>query len=144
MAINTGKSGRSYSDPSYGSKKLFRFSRVTAGTRASVAVVTDAGMLTVMHPITITGFGLQLSATGEGTSFWYPVRNVSLGLCTLGFASGAAILAATRCTISPAVTGATCAAGDVINLWSGANSSSTLAFVEATVEYIERFDSSDN
>lgn len=143
MAITMGN-GRSYSDPSYGSKKMFKFNRVTAGTRGSVAVVTDAGCLTVMHPITIVGFGIQLSATGEGTQFWYPVRNVSLGLCTLGFASGAAILAATQCTIASTVTGATCSAGDIINLWSGANSSSTLAFVEATVEYIERFDVSDN
>jgi hypothetical protein len=136
------RAGRSYSDPSYGSKKMFKFNRVTAGTRGSVAVVTDAGCLTVLQPITITGFGIQLSASGEGTQFWYPVRNVSLGLCTLGFASGAAALAATQCYTTG--TGVTCVKGDIINLWSGANSSSTLAFVEATVEYTERFLDSDN
>ena len=139
-ALGSGK-GRSYSDPSYGSKKMFKFNRVTAGTRGSVAVVTDAGCLTVLHPITVTGFGIQLSATGEGTSFWYPVRNVSLGLCTLGFASGAAALAGTETTTTG--TGCTCETGDVLNLWAGANASSTLAFVEATVEYMERFVESD-
>lgn len=144
MAINMGKSGRSYSDPSYGSKKVFKFNRVTAGTRSAAAVDAAAGCLTVMSPITITGFGIQLSASGEGTQFWYPVRNVSLGLCTLGFASGAAALAATQCTVASSVTGATCVKGDIINLWSGANASSTVAFVEATVEYIERFLDSDN
>ena len=133
---------RSYSDPSYGSKKTFQFNSVTAGTRGSVAVVTDAGLMTVMQPITVTGFAIELSATGEGTSFWYPVRNVSLGLCTLGFASGAAALAGTQTTTTG--TGVTCDVGDVINLWSGANASSTIAFVEATIEYTERYLSTDN
>ena len=142
MAALLSGNGRSYSDPSYGSKKMFKFNRVTAGTRASTAVAADAGMLTVLHPITVTGFGLELSATGEGTSFWYPVRNVSLGLCTLGFASGAAALAGTETTCTG--TGVTCDTGDVINLWVGHNASSTLAYVEATVEYMERFVENDS
>lgn len=79
MAIST--KSRVYSDPSYGSYKIFRFGKWTAGTRATGLVESYKSM----NPITVLDWNLSNSVLGTGgSSQWVLAATSSSGTAALG------------------------------------------------------------
>lgn len=79
MVIATNK--RTYSDPSYGSYKIFRFNKFTAGTRATALVDS----FKTMHPITVLDWNLSNGVLGTGgSSQWVLAATSSNGTAALG------------------------------------------------------------
>ena len=134
---------RTYSDPSYGSKKLFMFPiKVTMGTRPADTVVLDAGQMTAITPITITSWGLTCDATGNGATSTWILKKGTVALGTLSFATNPTAGGTVAGTCSG--TDAICSVGDSIYLYAGLSTASTLGKVYATVEYVEHYLNSDN
>jgi len=132
---------RTYSDPSYGSKKELTLLN-TAAMNGTAAAATDQ-VHTVMEPITITDWNVKVTTAGNGTA-----RQVILGHSLAGTGSVSAIGTITVGTASAdTVTDGTCvetniSAGDdiVIQL---AGTGATVAVVCPVVQYVERFVESD-
>ena len=141
-----GVTGRTYSDPSYGSKKTWSFERVTGGTRPADTAILDAGVFTAMEPLTITAMNYTIDALGTGgttgTSTWILKKNVTAALGTL--ITGASYSAGTSQRVEITGTNAICSVGDDIYIYSGIGTASTLGFVVMSIEYVERFLDSDN
>lgn len=132
--------GRTYSDPSYGEKKVFSFSRCSMGTRSDGATVPEAGCFTTMHPIVVTDWNIVCDATGDGgTSVWVLCKGTT-ALGTLAFVTNPT----KGTTVEGSLTETTLAAGDTLNLYSGTSVADPAPFVTARVEYRERFDIDDN
>lgn len=131
---------RSYSDPSYGSKKVFSFHRVSMGTRSAAAAVTEAGQITAMSPITITSWNMTCNATGNGGTSQWTLRKGTVALGTLNFVTNPTA----GTTVGADVTEVSLTAGDVLSLYSATSVASPTPFVTARVEYRETFESGDN
>ena len=132
--------GRSYSDPSYGSKKTWSFARVSMGTRASQNA-TEAGQFVAQGPIEILDFQMYCSATGDGgTSGWVLLKGTT-ALGTLNFVTNPT--AGTTMSTSPAAAASTGTSGDVFQLYQITSIASPAPFVQGTIEYRERFLESD-
>ena len=132
---------RTYSDPSYGSKKIFKFNAVSMGTR-SPENTPAAGVFTASHPITITDFTMTCSATGNGgTSQWVLLKGTT-ALGTLNFVTNPT--AGTVMSTAPAAAAATGTSGDIWYLYSVSSVAAPEPFVTAEIEYVERYLDTDN
>ena len=134
------KGGRSYSDPSYGSKKTMNFQRVSMGTRAADTVELAAGVLTVMTPMVVTDWSIACDATGNGGTSTWILKKGTLALGTLSFV--------TNPTAGTVVTGTCdtnndCNVGDKLYLYTGLSTAAPQPFITPIVEYRETFDVSD-
>ncbi len=134
---------RSYSDPSYGSKKVFSFHRVSMGTRSAAAKVTEAGEMTVMNPITITKWNITCNATGNGGTSQWTLRKGTVALGTLNFVTNPTAGTTVSATLTVG-TGNDVVTGDVISLYSATSVASPTPFVTTRIEYVEHFVDSDN
>ena len=136
------KTGRSYSDPTYGSRKQWSFQRVSMGTRAADTAELAAGVFTAVSPILIKRWKIVADATGNGGTSTWILKKGTLALGTLSFVTNptAGTVVAGTCD----VTYGTCAAGTVIYLYTGLSTASPSPFVTAMIEYEEIFDVSDN
>lgn len=134
------KGGRTYSDPSYGSKKLFSFARVSMGTRSDDALVTEAGILTVMHPIRITDWNIICDATGDGGTSQWVLKKGTTALGTLNFVTNPTA----GTTVEGSVTETSLTAGDTLRLYSATSVADPAPFATARVEYREVFEDGDN
>jgi hypothetical protein len=132
------KYGRTYSDPSYGEKKVFSFTRCSMGTRTA-AIVSEAGNLTVMFPSVVTDWNIISDATMTGTSTWVLAKG-TVGLGTLTLTTDATAGA----TIEGSITATNLDEGDILRLYSGAQDADAAPHVIARVEYRERFTIDDN
>ena len=75
------KGGRSYSDPSYGSVKVYTFPQLTAGTRATGI----AQAWQPMNPITVVDWQITNNALGTGgSSQWVLAATSANGTAALG------------------------------------------------------------
>jgi len=133
------KGGRSYSDPSYGSIKLYSFPALTAGTRATAI----AQAWKPMNPITIVDWQITNNATGTGgTSQWKLVATSAEGTSELGAISMTgthgvgAIVDGTATETKVSKDGA-------VHLYSVLSTAADLSVI-ATVSYRERFVQDDN
>ena len=135
------KGGRSYSDHTYGSKKVFSFARVSMGTRAANTLVVQAGIFTAMHPITVTDWNIVCDATGStgGTSSWVLKKNTT-AIGTLAFVADPTA----GTTVEGSISEVSLTAGDTLNLYSYLSTGSPVPFVTARVEYRETFEVGDN
>ena len=125
---------RTYSDPSFGSKKTWSFTRVSMGTRSGQDV-TEAGEFVALGPVQIMDFQMYCGATGDGgTSQWVLLKGTS-ALGTLNFVTNPT--AGTYMSTAP--TGATGTAGDVFKLYSVTSVADPAPFVQGTIEYIETY-----
>jgi hypothetical protein len=132
--------GRSYSDPSYGSKKVFTFERVSMGTRTDETCAA-AGAFHVLHPIKVTKFTVMNSVTGDGgTAAWVLHKNAT-SLGTLIFVTNPTT--GTSMSTAPGTDGLA-TSGDVLHLLSASSVADPAQFLRAEVEYIERYLDTDN
>jgi len=134
------KGGRSYADPSYGSKQVFSFNRVSMGTRAAATEVTLAGIWTVMHPIEILDWNIVCDATGDGGTSSWTLRKGTLAIGTLSFATNPTA----GTTVEGTVTVTALTAGDTLKIYSALSTADPAPFVTARVEYREIFEVGDN
>lgn len=130
------KGGRSYSDPSYGSKKVFAFTRVTVGTRATALVES----ISVMHPVTITDWNAIADVAGSGAATSWVLKKNTTTLATISFATNAT--AAT--VVEGSLTETSLTAGDTLNLFSVLGTSDPNQTILVNVEYRETFEVGDN
>lgn len=137
--MSSGK-GRSYSDPSYGSKKVFSFARVSMGTRAAATEVTEAGCFTVIHPIRVTDWNIVCDATGNGGTSTWTLRKGSTAIGTLSFVTNPTA----GTTVEGSLTETTLTAGDTLKLYSALSTAAPQPFITARVEYRETFEDGDN
>ena len=101
---------RTYSDPSYGSRKIFKFNAVSMGTRSGENCPA-AGSFTASHPIKILDFSMTVNKTGDGgTSQWVLLKGTT-ALGTLNFATNPT--AGTVMSTAPAAAAATGTSGDI-------------------------------
>lgn len=131
------KGGRSYSDPSYGSKKILNFTQVTCGTRATAANVAT---ISVMHPITITDWNITATVAGSGATSQWTLKKGTTALGTLTFATNATAGA----VVEGSVTETSLTAGDVLVLGSVLSTADPSQTCLASVEYRETFEVGDN
>lgn len=134
--------GRSYSDPSYGSRKQFTFQRVSMGTRAADTVELAAGVFTAVVPMVITKWKIVCDATGNGGTSTWILKKGTLALGTLSFVTNPT--AGTTVSGTCDATNGICAAGTNVYLYSGLSTASPSPFITATFQYREAFDLSDN
>jgi len=132
---------RSYSDPSYGSKKLFSFTRVSMGTRSDDAEIVEGGRMELEHPITVLGWNITCDATGDGGTSMWTLRDGTTILGTLNFVTNPT----TGTTVSAAfATPTTLSTGDTLRLYSATSVADPGSFALARVEYREAFVESDS
>ena len=134
------KAGRTYSDPSYGSKKVFSFARVSMGTRAAATQVVEAGILTAMHPMTLTEWNITCDATGNGGTSSWTLRKGSTAIGTLAFVTNPT--AGTNA--SQDITEVSLTAGDTLSIYSALSTAAPQPFITARVSYRETFEVGDN
>ncbi len=133
---------RTYSDPSYGSKKSIELLD-TAALNGTAAAATDQ-VYTVMAPITVTDWNVRVTTAGSGT-----LRNVILGKSLGGTGTVTAIGTIAVGTASAdtvkdgTVTSTSLVAGDdlVVQI---AGTGATVAVVAPVVQYVEKFVVSDS
>ena len=129
---------RTYSDPSYGSKKTWSFARVSMGTRGSQNV-TEVGEFTALGAVQVLDFQMYCSGSGDGgTSQWVLLKGTT-ALGTLNFVTNPT--AGTYMSTAPS--GATGTAGDVFRLYSVTSVADPAPFVQGTIEYTESFLNTD-
>lgn len=132
---------RSYSDPSYGSRKIFKFNAVSMGTRSDGVVVLEAGAFTATHPVTVTNFTMTVNKTGDGgTSQWVLLKGTT-ALGTLNFVTNPT--KGTIMSTAPAAAAATGTSSDIWYLQSVTSVADPAPYVTGEVEYVERFLESD-
>ena len=130
-------STRSYSDPSFGSRKQFRFGTAyTCGTRSAAALES----VPMMHKFRITDATMKCIAAGSGsTSAWAVVAGTT-AICTMTFAS--------NCTAATVVNGTITAydgAKDtLLHLYSGTQTADPAQTVVVWVEYESIFDNAND
>jgi len=136
------RTGRTYSDPSYGSRKEWSFQRVSMGTRAADTMVLAAGVFTAVSPMLIKRWKIVCDATTNGGTSTWVLKKGTLALGTLSFVTNptAGTVVAGTCD----ATYGTCAAGTVIYLYSSLSTADPAGFITAMIEYEEIFDVSDN
>ena len=136
------KTGRSYSDPSYGSRHEWSFQRVSMGTRAADTVELLAGIFTAVSPMLIKRWKIVCDATGNGGTSTWILKKGTLALGTLSFVTNptAGTVVAGTCDI----TNATCTAGTVVYLYTGLSTAAPQPLITAMIEYEEVFDVGDN
>ena len=133
---------RSYSDPSYGSKKSLNLLD-TAALNGTAAAATDQ-VYTFMTPVQVQDWNVRVTTAGAGTS-----RDVILGKSLAGTGAVTAIGTITVGTASVdtvtdgTVTATSFATGDdlVVQL---AGTGATVAVVAPVVQYVETFVESDS
>jgi len=128
---------RTYSDPSYGAKKMMRFGTAyTCGTRSAATLES----IPMMHKFKITDAVMKCIAAGSGsTSAWAVVAGTT-AICTMTFA--------TNCTAATVVNGTITAyeAGKdtLLHLYSGTQTADPAQTVVVWVEYEELFDNDND
>ena len=131
---------RTYSDPSYGSKKNFKFTILTAGTRATVAPLDSFEPMT---SITVLDWNIINTTLGTGgTSQWTLTATSSDGTSAIGTIAMAGTHAV-GAVVDGAATETNVPAGGVIHLNSVLSTAADLT-IEAVISYTEDFDVSDS
>jgi len=135
------KSGRSYSDPSYGSVKTDRFAlTATAGTRATAIVST----ITPMNPISVVDWQMTNTVLGTGgSSQWVLAATSDAGTAALGTIIWVGTHAA-NVTVSGSATETIVSAGGAINLYSILSTAAPALAFETKISYRETFQVGDN
>ena len=136
--VTSSKGGRSYSDPSYGSVKVFSFSTLVTGTRGAALVQTWEPM----NPVTILDWNISCHTLGTGGNQAFTLAATS----SLGTAALGTITMATNAI--GAVVDGTCtetsiAKGGVLHLYSVAGTGADLS-ITPNVTYRETFVVDDN
>lgn len=131
---------RTYSDPSYGSKKVLKFGRYTCGTR-SAAILEN---ISVFHPMTITKIYAIAACAGSGSTSAWAVDKNNTALTTMTFATNATAGTIVKGTLSTTAADMYCTAGDYLTLISGTATADPAQTAEVCIEYTESFDVSDN
>lgn len=136
--------GRTYSDPSYGSRKTFTF--VASGAlNGTSATAVELERHTFMQPVTVTDWNLWYQAGGTSTT-----RSVTIGKSLGG--TGAVVSLGTIAIGTQAIdtvkdgsaTATDFVAGDDLVFESLAGTSTTVENVLPRVQYIEKYDKDDN
>ena len=133
------ENNRSYSDPSYGSRKVFNFDRVSAGTR-SPGEVTEAGVFTAMHPIALRSWSLTVNASTDGGTSQWVLQNGTTAIGTLTFVTNPTA----GTTVEGDLTGTVGTAGSVFYLYSATSVADPAGIVAGQLEYVETFAVGDN
>ena len=131
------KGGRSYSDPSYGSRKQLDFGLYSCGTR-SAAILES---IVVTTPMKVVGISAVASIAGSGSTSAWAVDHNTTAIGTLTFATNATAGAVANVA---AFTPVDCNVGDSIVLNSGTATADPNQNCRVSVEYYETFDVSDN
>jgi len=133
---------RTYSDPSYGSKKLFAFD--ATGSLAGTAAIAVKGVHTFMEPVTVTDMNVFFVAGGTTAAQSFVIGKSLAGTGT--FAGIGTIVVGTQATSSVkdgAVTSTSFNAGDDLVLYAG-GTAAIVANGVVRVQYKETFVLSDN
>ena len=141
MAIST--KSRLYSDPSYGSYKIFRFGKWSAGTRATGLVES----FKTMHPITVLDWNLSNTVLGTGgSSQWVLAATSSNGTAALGTiaAPGTHASGATIDGSIASVASATIATDGTLDLYSVLSTADPGIVLVPSVLYKDAYSVSDN
>ena len=135
------KGGRSYSDPSYGSQKVFQFPFVgSAGTRATVVVST----INPMNAITIVDWDMTNTVLGTGgSSQWVLAATSDAGTSVIGTIVFVGTHAA-NVVVAGSATETTISAGGALHLYSVVSTATPNLAVTTKVSYREAFQSGDN
>lgn len=134
---------RAYSDPSYGSYKIFRFTKWTAGTRATGLVES----FKTMHPITVLDWNLSNTVLGTGgSSQWVLAATSSNGTAALGTiaAPGTHASGATVDGSIASVAAATIATDGTLDLYSVLSTADPGIAWIPSVLYRDAYSASDN
>ena len=141
MAIST--KNRAYSDASYGSYKIFRYTKWSAGTRATALVES----FKTMNPINVLDWNLSNTVLGTGgSSQWVLAATSGNGTAALGTiaAPGTHAAAATVDGSITQVASCTVATDGTLNLYSVLSTADPGISWIASVLYKDAYDVSDN
>ena len=129
-------STRSYSDPTYGGKKIIQFSKWSCGTRSEAAVER----IPMMHKFKVTDANMIAHVAGSGsTSAWSLVAGTT-ALCTMTFATNATA----GTVLNGTVTAYEAGADTILYLYSGTATADPNQTQQVFVEYEEVFDNSND
>jgi hypothetical protein len=127
--------GRSYSDPTYGSKKILKFQKFSCGTRAVAALES----ISLMHPITITGVNIRAITAGSGaTSAWSLTSGATI-LSTIAFATNATAGTVVKGTVAETLV----PADGILIMGSLLSTADPNQDCQMSVEYVETFVAED-
>lgn len=141
MAIST--KARVYSDQSYGSYKMFRYTKWSAGTRATALVES----FKVMSPITVLDWNLSNTVLGTGgSSQWVLAATSGSGTAALGTiaAPGTHAAGATVDGSTPIVASSVVLTDGTLDLYSVLSTADPGVSWIATVLYKEAYSATDN
>lgn len=130
------KGGRSYSDPTYGSKKIINFAKVTCGTRATGNLET----ISVMFPMTITDVNIIAFTAGSGAASSWTLKKGTTALATVSFATNATA----GTVVEGSVTETSLTAGDTLSFGVILGTCDPNQTCQMSVEYRETFEVGDN
>ena len=136
---------RTYSDPSYGSRKTLEMpnSEVLAGTGTATDV---GGEIKVMYPMTVQDWQYTVTTAGTGAAPGSVILGYKLAGTGAFTAIGTAATSGTQAVdgiVSGAATSTDIAADDTLSLILD-GTAADVTVVSSRVEVIERFDTSDN
>lgn len=131
-----GASTRSYSDPSYGSKKVLRFSKWSCGTRATETVES----IPMMHKFRVTDAVMKSVVAGSGAVSSWTLKAGTTVLATMSFATNATAATVINGTITDYEAGK----DTLLNLGSILGTADPAQNMEMYVEYEEVFDVSND
>ena len=137
--------GRSYSDPSYGSKKTLELpvSEVLAGTGTAVDIGAE---VKVMYPMTVRDWQYTVTTAGTGAAPGSVILGYKLAGTGAFTAIGTAATSGTQAIdgiVSGAATSTNIAADDTLSLILD-GTAQDITVVKPRVEVIERFVQSDS
>ena len=133
---------RTYSDPSYGSKKMYAFP--ATGSLAGTAAIAIKSAVEFMEPATVTDFNVFFVAGGTTAAQSFVIGKSLAG--TGAFSAIGTIVVGTQATNSTkdgAVTETSFTAGDLLQLYAG-GTAAIVANGIVTVQYKETFEVGDN
>lgn len=132
---------RSYSDPSYGSKKALSFAQTAAinGTTGNTLIESH----TFMEPVTVTDFNVRTTTAGNGTSRELIIGKSLGGTGTVALIGTVTVGTSTLGSVTDgAVVSTSFLAGDDLQVLIN-GTGATVATVVASVQYKETYVQSD-
>lgn len=126
---------RTYSDPSYGAKKQYKFAKWSCGTRAAAAIES----VSMMSPFEITDLTMKSVVAGSGAACSYSVVAGTTVIGTLSFATNASA----GTVVNETATSYQAGADTLVTLQSVLGTADPNQNFELSFEYVERYVSSD-
>lgn len=135
---------RSYSDPSYGSKKELRLNP-SGALNSTESAATEIGRHTFMQPVTVTDGNIWFNAGGTNTDISVVFGKSAAGTGSVSAMGTAAIgTSATGSVKDGSLTSTDFSSGDDLVVQRAAGTSTTSEDVVPSIQYTERFVESDS